>query len=105
MVSNLKNELVDEETFASRVSDGTHQERVLAEAYTGYQRRLRQANALDFDDLIMTTVNILQVFPEVAEHYRRRFPPRARRRLPGHQPRPVPAGEGARGGRAPVCRC
>ena len=38
-----------------------------------YQRRLRQANALDFDDLIMTTVNILQAFPEVAEHYRRRF--------------------------------
>jgi len=72
-VSNLKNELVDEETFASRVSEGTHQERMLAEAYTSYQRRLRQANALDFDDLIMTTVNILQVFPEVAEHYRRRF--------------------------------
>ena len=46
---------------------------MLAEAYTGYQRRLRQANALDFDDLIMTTVNILQAFPEVAEHYRRRF--------------------------------
>ncbi len=72
-VSNLKNELVDEETYASRVGEGTHQERMLAEAYTGYQRRLRQANALDFDDLIMTTVNILQVFPEVAEHYRRRF--------------------------------
>ena len=34
-------------------------ERMLAEAYTAYQRRLRQANALDFDDLIMTTVNIL----------------------------------------------
>ncbi|MEP6563132.1 MAG: 3'-5' exonuclease, partial [Nakamurella sp.] len=32
-----------------------------------------QANALDFDDLIMTTVNILQAFPDVAEHYRRRF--------------------------------
>ena len=72
-VSNLKNELVDEETYASRVVEGTHQERMLAEAYTGYQRRLRQANALDFDDLIMTTVNILQAFPEVAEHYRRRF--------------------------------
>src|SRR6476619_4176648 len=72
-VSNLKNELVDEETFASRVGEGTHQERMLAEAYTGYQRRLRQANALDFDDLIMTTVNILQAFPDVAEHYRRRF--------------------------------
>ncbi|WP_270886285.1 DNA helicase PcrA [Pedococcus sp. 5OH_020] len=72
-VSNLKNELVDEETFASRVAEGTHQERMLAEAYSGYQRRLRQANALDFDDLIMTTVNILQAFPDVAEHYRRRF--------------------------------
>ncbi|WP_116112604.1 DNA helicase PcrA [Austwickia chelonae] len=72
-VSNLKNELVDEETFASRVSETNPAERVLAEAYSGYQRRLRQAHALDFDDLIMTTVNILQAFPEVAEHYRRRF--------------------------------
>ncbi|RNI22311.1 DNA helicase PcrA [Flexivirga caeni] len=72
-VSNLKNELVDEETYASRVVDGTPQERMLAEAYAAYQRRLRQANALDFDDLIMTTVSILQVFPDVAEHYRRRF--------------------------------
>jgi DNA helicase-2/ATP-dependent DNA helicase PcrA len=72
-VSNLKNELIDEESFASRVADGTHHERTLAQAYTAYQRRLRQANALDFDDLIMTTVNILQAFPDVAEHYRRRF--------------------------------
>lgn len=72
-VSNLKNELVDEETFAGRVGDGSHADRMLAEAYTAYQRRLRQANALDFDDLIMTTVNILQAFPDVAEHYRRRF--------------------------------
>ena len=50
-----------------------HQEQVLAEAYTAYQRRLRQANAMDFDDLIMTTVQMFQVFPDVAEHYRRRF--------------------------------
>jgi DNA helicase-2/ATP-dependent DNA helicase PcrA len=72
-VSNLKNELIDEETYGATVGDGTHTERMLAEAYTAYQRRLRQANALDFDDLIMTTVNILQAFPDVAEHYRRRF--------------------------------
>ena len=44
-----------------------------AAAYTEYQRRLREANALDFDDLIMTTVHLLQAFPEVREHYRRRF--------------------------------
>src|SRR3982750_2316531 len=75
-VSNLKNELVDEESYTATISqggEGTHAERMLAEAYTAYQRRLRQANALDFDDLIMTTVNILQAFPDVAEHYRRRF--------------------------------
>ncbi|HET7475135.1 MAG TPA: DNA helicase PcrA [Dermatophilaceae bacterium] len=72
-VSNLKNELVDWQTYASRAGDGQHHERVLADAYAGYQRRLAQANALDFDDLIMTTVNLLQAFPDVAEHYRRRF--------------------------------
>jgi DNA helicase II / ATP-dependent DNA helicase PcrA len=72
-VSNLKNELIDEETFAATASDGTHTERMLAGAYSAYQRRLRQSNALDFDDLIMMTVNVLQAFPDVAAHYRRRF--------------------------------
>jgi DNA helicase II / ATP-dependent DNA helicase PcrA len=70
-VSNLKNELIDYETFKDQAS--THMEKTLAEAYTTYQRRLHQAGALDFDDLIMTTVNLLQAFPDVAEHYRRRF--------------------------------
>src|SRR3954463_13393413 len=70
-VSNLKNELIDYETFKSQAS--THMEKTLAEAYETYQARLRQAGALDFDDLIMTTVNLLQIFPDVAEHYRRRF--------------------------------
>ena len=50
-----------------------HHEQALAEAYARYQARLREANAIDFDDLIMTTVNLLQAFPDVAEHYRRRF--------------------------------
>jgi len=70
-VSNLKNELVDAETWARKATSGL--EKVLAEAYLLYQRRLREAQALDFDDLIMTTVNLLQAFPAVAEHYRRRF--------------------------------
>ncbi len=70
-VSNLKNELVDYETFAGRAQ--THIETTVAEAYTLYQRRLLQANAMDFDDLIMTAVNVLQAFPDVAGHYRRRF--------------------------------
>ncbi|MFG2643263.1 DNA helicase PcrA [Streptomyces sp. NPDC048370] len=70
-VSNLKNELIDEETFADQAVDGF--EKTLAEAYRMYQARLREANALDFDDIIMTTVHLLQAFPDVAEHYRRRF--------------------------------
>ncbi|MCS0600136.1 DNA helicase PcrA [Streptomyces sp. LP11] len=70
-VSNLKNELIDEEDFAAQATDGF--EKTLAQAYALYQSRLREANALDFDDLIMTTVNLLRAFPDVAEHYRRRF--------------------------------
>jgi len=79
-ISNLKNELIDEEDFAAQASGGTSQtesgggfEKTLAQAYALYQSRLREANALDFDDLIMTTVNLLRAFPDVAEHYRRRF--------------------------------
>ena len=72
-VSNLKNELIDEETYASGLGEASHQERMVAEAYRMYQTRLRQANAMDFDDLIMTTVNILQAFPDIAEYYHRRF--------------------------------
>jgi DNA helicase-2/ATP-dependent DNA helicase PcrA len=70
-VSNLKNELVDPDEWAAKASSGI--EKVLAEAYTAYQNRLRQAHALDFDDLIMTTVGLLQAFPAAAEHWRRRF--------------------------------
>ena len=70
-VSNLKNELIDEETFAGQAADGF--EKTLAQAYAMYQSRLREANALDFDDIIMTTVHLLQAFPDVAEHYRMRF--------------------------------
>ena len=70
-VSALKNELIDYETAADRAR--THLEKTLAEAYAAYQRRLTEAGAMDFDDLIMLTVTLFQLFPDVAEHYRRRF--------------------------------
>ncbi|MDQ1606232.1 MAG: ATP-dependent helicase UvrD/PcrA, partial [Microbacteriaceae bacterium] len=70
-ISNLKNELVTPEAWAEKASNAP--EKVLADVYTRYQSRLRDAHALDFDDLIMTTVGLLQNFPDVAEHYRRRF--------------------------------
>jgi DNA helicase-2/ATP-dependent DNA helicase PcrA len=70
-VSNLKNELVTPEVWADKAANA--HEKVLAEAYTRYQRRLAEAHSLDFDDLIMTTVGLLQNHPDVAEHWRRRF--------------------------------
>ncbi|STD03399.1 ATP-dependent DNA helicase pcrA [Dermatophilus congolensis] len=74
-ISNLKNELIDSDEFASRArSEGAEViDGIVADVYSEYQRRLRQANAFDFDDLIMVTVHMLQAFPEVAEYYRRRF--------------------------------
>ena len=70
-VSNFKNELIDYEAVAAQST--SHQEQTVAQAYALYQRRLRSANAMDFDDLIMLTVNLLQAFPEVLQSYRRRF--------------------------------
>src|SRR6476660_318663 len=70
-VSDHKNELRDAEEATKDAHNKL--EETYAAAYTLYQRRLREANALDFDDLIMTTVHLLQSFPEVRETYRRRF--------------------------------
>jgi DNA helicase-2/ATP-dependent DNA helicase PcrA len=70
-VSNLKNELVMPDDFKNKAKGPN--ERALAEAYEMYQRRLREAHALDFDDIIMSTVHLFQSHPHVAEAYRRRF--------------------------------
>ncbi|MCX8528334.1 MAG: DNA helicase PcrA [Candidatus Nanopelagicales bacterium] len=70
-VSTLKNELIDEDDFARRSANPMEQ--VLAEVYREYQRRLRRANAFDFDDLISSTVALMQLFPDVAGRYRQRF--------------------------------
>ena len=70
-VSNAKNELIDP-AQALRQADTGH-EQVMAGAYGEYQRRLAAANALDFDDIIMTTVQLFDALPQVRESYRRRF--------------------------------
>jgi DNA helicase-2/ATP-dependent DNA helicase PcrA len=70
-ISKLKNELIDHDTFSSRAE--TEAERMLAQVYRLYADRLTAAKALDFDDIIMTTVHLLQAFPMIAEHYRHRF--------------------------------
>ena len=70
-MSNLKNELVTPAAWADQAT--TDNDKVLAAVYARYQARLQEASALDFDDLIMRTVELLQRHPEVADHYRRRF--------------------------------
>ncbi|MEV1291254.1 DNA helicase PcrA [Pseudonocardia sp. NPDC049635] len=70
-ISNLKNELLSPDDAAERAAND--HERRIAEVYGVYQARLRQANAFDFDDLIMETVSLLDRMPAVAEYYRRRF--------------------------------
>ncbi|HWV26382.1 MAG TPA: DNA helicase PcrA [Aeromicrobium sp.] len=70
-ISNLKNELIDHEAAAEQAANPT--EELYVEAYKAYQGRLRAANAMDFDDLIMNTVHLFQAWPEVAQVYRKRF--------------------------------
>ncbi|MBA3783403.1 MAG: DNA helicase PcrA [Nocardioides sp.] len=70
-VSNHKNDLRDADEAAKDTKNNF--EEAYAAAYSAYQRRLREANALDFDDIIMLTVHLFQTFPEVRETYRRRF--------------------------------
>src|SRR3954462_536028 len=71
LISTAKNELVDFETYSSKAR--TIFERKVADVYREYQKRLLAASAMDFDDLLMVTVNLLQSQPDVLEHYQRRF--------------------------------
>ncbi|CAM4208888.1 ATP-dependent DNA helicase UvrD1 [Mycobacterium basiliense] len=73
-ISNLKNELIDPHQAVSDLTDESDDlSRTVASVFGEYQRRLRAANALDFDDLIGETVAVLQTFPDIAQYYRRRF--------------------------------
>ena len=73
-ISNHKNELVGpERAMAEAQTTKNPFEVTVAEVYTEYQRRLRAANALDFDDLIGEVVRIFTEYPQVTDHYRRRF--------------------------------
>ena len=71
-ISDLKNELIGPGRYLETApSDPISQ--MVAKAYKEYNKRLRQSNALDFDDLIMLTVEMLQKHPGIAEAYHRRF--------------------------------
>jgi DNA helicase II / ATP-dependent DNA helicase PcrA len=70
-ISNAKNELVDYESFATN-GEGYFHERV-ADVYRLYQQRLVEYSAMDFDDLLMVTVELFRAFPDVLAGYQERF--------------------------------
>jgi len=70
-ISRAKDGLIDFDTYRSQAQ--TWPEVEIAEVYAAYQDRLFRANALDFDDLIVKAVEVLQLFDDVREHYQRRF--------------------------------
>lgn len=73
-ISNLKNELISPEQAAAEAATTKNPfETTIAEVFAEYQRRLRAANALDFDDLIGEVVRIFTNYPQVVDYYRRRF--------------------------------
>ena len=71
MISNAKNELLSPQDYLNAAS--SQFEQIVADVYTVYQGRLVRANAMDFDDLILKTVEVLQRFPEAKARFRSRF--------------------------------
>lgn len=70
-ISSAKNELIDPEEYAKLA--GNYFDKVVSDVYTEYQKRLRKNQALDFDDLIMSTILLFKRVPEVLEYYQRKF--------------------------------
>jgi DNA helicase-2/ATP-dependent DNA helicase PcrA len=70
-ISNAKNQLITPEEYTARVSSFWDQ--TVAEVYELYQRRLFRSNAVDFDDILMLTVQVLERFPEARERWQTTF--------------------------------
>jgi DNA helicase-2/ATP-dependent DNA helicase PcrA len=70
-ISRAKNQLLDAAAYRQQVS--SFFEQTAADAYELYEQRIHEMNAVDFDDLLFRTVNLLELFPDVAERYRNTF--------------------------------
>ncbi|RJE85706.1 DNA helicase PcrA [Paenibacillus sp. 1011MAR3C5] len=70
-ISSAKNELIAPERYEEKVGD--YFEGIVAKVYAMYQKRLKSNNSLDFDDLIMKTIQLFKDMPEVLEFYQNKF--------------------------------
>ncbi|MUG47214.1 DNA helicase PcrA [Paenibacillus woosongensis] len=71
MISTAKNELITPQQYEQKIGD--YFEGIVAKVYTMYQKRLRQNNSLDFDDLIMKTIELFKEVPDVLDFYQKKF--------------------------------
>ena len=70
-ISNAKNQLISPDEYRSRVA--SFYDQTVADVYDLYQRRLFASNAVDFDDILMLTVDVLERFPEALERWQKAF--------------------------------
>ena len=70
-ISAAKNQLTDPADYSAAAS--TEREQAIADTYGLYERRMVEASAMDFDDLLVRTVNLLELFADVRDKYRRIF--------------------------------
>jgi DNA helicase II / ATP-dependent DNA helicase PcrA len=70
-ISDAKNKLRDADTYGQMV--GSFFEQTVADVYREYERQLHRMNAMDFDDLLVRAVNVLELFPEIREGYSQQF--------------------------------
>ncbi|HWL12458.1 MAG TPA: DNA helicase PcrA [Ureibacillus sp.] len=72
-ISSAKNECITADTYKANSNPNNPYEKVIAQVYEGYEKRLRRNQSLDFDDLIMTTITLFERVPEVLEFYQNKF--------------------------------
>jgi len=70
-ISGAKNQLIDSDSYNESALNEF--EEIVAEAFPLYEKRMREANAMDFDDLLVRTVNVIELFEDVRERWRRTF--------------------------------
>jgi len=86
-ISSAKNALQTPDDFA-RKSGSDYRASKVAEVYRLYQDKLKRANSMDFDDILLEAVRLLETQPDILAEYQNRFRYHPRRRVPGHQPCP-----------------
>jgi DNA helicase II / ATP-dependent DNA helicase PcrA len=71
LIEGAKNEMVDADSYREKIKDELTE--VVSGVYKAYQGQLLRNNAMDFDDLLLNTVAVFELFPAILEHYQERF--------------------------------